>query len=245
MIWKKEWIKFIDATQFSTEFMALNRTFSWHGMDGTQFGIEKDGLQSLVLHPWVLALYIRINILFTWLVLQALAFSETFFPSSPLLYFLLKEYVKQLSPVLYVSYYYSLKAWIYSLVSYTFSIQVYYKFSSSLTLRSMSWTVNLCIYLCVCVLHILFHLNSYVPFQNLILWNLSLKSWAILYHIISLQDILHFVIQSRNLIMLCEVLLFQYFHISFTLERLLFDSTFVLMAYRIRLFHQNILIMWR
>lgn len=33
------------------EFMALNKTFSWHGMDGTQFGIEKDGLQSLDLHP--------------------------------------------------------------------------------------------------------------------------------------------------------------------------------------------------
>lgn len=62
MIWKREWIEFIDDTQFSTEFMALNRMLSWHGVDGIQSGIEKDGLQSLVLHPWILAPYIRINI---------------------------------------------------------------------------------------------------------------------------------------------------------------------------------------
>lgn len=118
MIWKREWIEFIDATQFSTEFMALNRMFSWHGMGGTQSGVEKDGLQSLVLHPWMLALYIRINILFTWSILQDLDFSETFILWFPLLCFLLKEHVTQLSSVLYVSYYYSLRVWIYALVSH-------------------------------------------------------------------------------------------------------------------------------
>lgn len=62
------------------------RTFSWHGMDGTQSGIEKDGLQSLVLHPRMLALCIRINILSTWPILQSMTFSETLF-LFPLLYF--------------------------------------------------------------------------------------------------------------------------------------------------------------
>ena len=118
MNWKRKWIEFIDAPQFSTEFMAPNRRFSWHGVDGTQSGIEKDGLQSQVLHPWMLALYITISILFTWPILQALAFFKTFFLWFPLLSFLLKEHVKWLSPALYVSYYCSLRVGIHALASY-------------------------------------------------------------------------------------------------------------------------------
>lgn len=91
MIWKREGIEFIDVTQFSTRFMALNRTFSWHGMDGTQLGIKKDGLQPLVLHPWMLALYIKINILSTWPILEVLASYETVFLWFSLLYFCWKS----------------------------------------------------------------------------------------------------------------------------------------------------------
>lgn len=133
MNWKRKWIEFIVAPQFSTEFLALNRRFSWLGVDGTQSGIEKDGLQSWVLHPWMLAFCITISILSTWPILQARAFSKTPFLWLPLLSFLLKEHVKWLSPVLYVSYYYSLRIGIYALVSYAFSVQAHYKLSSNLT----------------------------------------------------------------------------------------------------------------
>lgn len=168
MIWKREWIEFIDATQFSTEFMALNRMFSWHGMGGTQSGIEKDRLQSLVLHPWMLALYIRINILFTCSILQDLAFSETFILWFPLLYFLLKEHVQQLSSVLYVSYYYSLRARIYALVSH---MHVAYKSTVILVQIwpscSVNWTSKLFIYLYIFISHICCLISIFsCPFQN-------------------------------------------------------------------------------
>lgn len=152
--------------------------------------------------------------------------------------------MKQLSPVLYVSYYYSLRAWIYSLVSYTFSIQIYYKFSSSLTPHSMSWTVNLCIYLCGYTAHII---SS--KFLCALSKSNSLKSlpyimdYSMPYYLLTRHSALCYPVKEPHYALWGSALSVLS-HYS-TLERLWFDSTFVLMAYSLRLFHKNILVMWR
>lgn len=62
---------------------------SWHGMGDTQSGVEKDGLRSLVLHSWMLALWIRINIHCTWPIFANPGFLWNIFPLVPFAIFLL------------------------------------------------------------------------------------------------------------------------------------------------------------
>lgn len=178
MIWKREWIEFIDATQFSTEFMALNRMFSWHGMDGTQSGREKDGLQSLVLHPWMLALYIRINTLFTWSILQDLAFSETFIPPIPFTILSAERTCKTalLCPVCQLLLL-SQGLNLCSGLSYAFSVQFYWKFSSNLTVLFCELDKQLVyIFVCIYKLYVSFDLNTVMSPSK----SASLKSFPLI-----------------------------------------------------------------